>query len=130
MLITVRATSSSPLSFISNLSPLDSKASPRLRTSICRASCSVPRKPSNSTNQSWNLGLLSYDSKGAVFDPLRINPDVSGDRHDAWESFVALLTPTFESASSTKKDKPSSRGLVAAIKDSSIDFGDFFKGPL
>ncbi|XP_031255217.1 preprotein translocase subunit SECY, chloroplastic isoform X2 [Pistacia vera] len=42
---------------------------------------------------------------------------------------MSLLSPTFEST--TRKEKSSSaRGLAAAIEDSSIDFGDFFKGPL
>ncbi|GKV18180.1 hypothetical protein SLEP1_g28600 [Rubroshorea leprosula] len=130
----VTATSSSLLSFnisrFSTISPLDPKPSARPRSSICRASFGVHRKPTNSSSQSWNLGLLSYSSKGSVFDPLGINPDVSSGLKGAWEGFLALLMPTFESASSTKNDKPSNRGLAAAIEDSSIDIGDFFKGPL
>ncbi|GLU10342.1 hypothetical protein SLE2022_271560 [Rubroshorea leprosula] len=132
--IMVTATSSSLLSFnisrFSTISPLDPKPSARPRSSICRASFGVHRKPTNSSSQSWNLGLLSYSSKGSVFDPLGINPDVSSGLKGPWEGFLALLMPTFESAPSTKKDKYSSRGLAAAIEDSSIDFGDFFKGPL
>ncbi|GLT49635.1 hypothetical protein SLA2020_231800 [Shorea laevis] len=130
----VTPTSSSLLSFnicrFSAISPLDPKPSARPRSSICRASFGVHRKPTNSSSLSWNLGLLSYSSKGSVFDPLGINPDVSTGLKGAWEGLLALLMPTFESASSAKKDKPSSRGLAAAIEDSSIDFGDFFKGPL
>lgn len=61
MLITVReASSSSPLCFhnFSSISRLSPKSSPRLRTSLCRASLSVQRKPL-SADKSWNLGLLS-----------------------------------------------------------------------
>ncbi|KAF2318374.1 hypothetical protein GH714_006239 [Hevea brasiliensis] len=68
--------------------------------------------------------------ESSVFDPLGINSDVYCGLDSAWESILALLSPIFESASSTKKDKPSARGVAAAIEDSSIDFGDFFKGPL
>lgn len=95
-----------------------------------------------------------------------INSDSSSGLNAVWESFQCLFPQTFESASSTKKEKPTSaRGvaglsldlqiffyffkffrlqllplafsglltvleLSAAIEDSSIDFGDFFKGPL
>nr|CAD1840252.1 unnamed protein product [Ananas comosus var. bracteatus] len=42
-----------------------------------------------------------------------------------------LRSQTFESTSSSRKEKSSvSRGAAAAIEDSSIDIGDFFKGPL
>jgi protein transport protein SEC61 subunit alpha len=41
---------------------------------------------------------------------------------------VSLFPQAFESSSNTEKEKP--RGVAAAIEDSSIDFGDFFKGPL
>ncbi|XP_021277134.1 preprotein translocase subunit SCY1, chloroplastic isoform X2 [Herrania umbratica] len=129
MLITVREASSWPLSFnLSTLSHPNPKPSPLLKAYVCRASLTVHRKPSS--NQSWKLGLLSNSHKGSVFDPLGINPDVSG-LNGVWESFLALLTPTFESTSGTKKEKSSSaRGVAAAIEDSSIDFGDFFKGQL
>lgn len=96
----------------------------------------------------------------ANFDPLGINTDTSS----TWKNLVSLFPQTFESSSSTEKEKSnSSRGvagfilhfdsmnldyvcscilpirwltlvfrhwLTAAIEDSSIDFGDFFKGPL
>ncbi|XP_022731728.1 preprotein translocase subunit SCY1, chloroplastic isoform X3 [Durio zibethinus] len=129
MLITVREASSWPLSF--NLSSFSyPKPSPTLKNYVCRASLTVHRKP-NSNSQSWNCGLLSNGHKGSVFDPLVINPDVSSRLNGFWESFLALLTPTFESTSGTRKEKSSSaRGVAAAIEDSSIDFGDFFKGPL
>ncbi|KAK8490368.1 hypothetical protein V6N11_083517 [Hibiscus sabdariffa] len=125
MLITVREASC----FISSFSY--PKPSPTLGNYVCRASLTVHRKP-NSNSQSWNLGLLSNSQKGSVFDPLGINPDdSSGGLNGVWESFIALLAPTFESTSGTRKDKSSSaRGVAAAIEDSSIEFGDFFKGPL
>ncbi|KAL6578145.1 protein kinase-like protein scy1 [Orobanche minor] len=72
---------------------------------------------------------LQY-SEGPVFDPLGITSDVSNGVFDIWENLVALLSPASESSSGTKKDKSSARGVAAAIEDSSIDFGDFFNGPL
>ncbi|KAM7472846.1 hypothetical protein LguiA_011029 [Lonicera macranthoides] len=73
----------------------------------------------------------SFNSESAVFDPLGINPDKLSGLNSAWESVLGLLSQTFESASRTKRDKSSSgRGAAAAIEDTSIDFGDFFKGPL
>ncbi|KAM2350026.1 hypothetical protein ACFX1X_013469 [Malus domestica] len=143
MLITLRgAFSSSPLCFnnphsrshshshnhsFSHLTPSPSTA---LKRSVCKTSFSVRRKP-NSTTTSWKLGVLSSRSEASVFDPLGINSDVNSGVNATWESFVGILSQTFESASSSKKEKPTSaRGLAAAIEDSSIDFGDFFKGPL
>ncbi|XP_044472513.1 preprotein translocase subunit SCY1, chloroplastic [Mangifera indica] len=102
------------------------KLSSTLRNPICRAS--VQRQPNNSiaTPSSYSL---SQSCESSVFDPLGVNPDVCSSLNSAWESFVSLLSPSFEST--TKKEKSSSaRGLAAAIEDSSIDFGDFFKGPL
>ncbi|TQE13960.1 hypothetical protein C1H46_000382 [Malus baccata] len=141
MLITLRgAFCSSPLCFnnphsrshshnhsFSHLTPSPSTA---LKRSVCKTSFSVQRKP-NSTTTSWKLGVLSSRSEASVFDPLGINSDVNSGVNATWESFVGILSQTFESASSSKKEKPTSaRGLAAAIEDSSIDFGDFFKGPL
>ncbi|GMN64917.1 hypothetical protein TIFTF001_033977 [Ficus carica] len=131
MLITVReASSSSPLCFntFSSISHLTPNSSRRLRTSLCRASLSVQRKSLSS--KSWNFGLLSHSSEGSVFDPLGINSDVSSGLNATWESFISLISQTFESSSSTRNEKSSARGLAASIEDSSIDFGDFFKGPL
>ncbi|CAN6552250.1 unnamed protein product [Malus baccata var. baccata] len=116
----------SPYSF-SHLTPSPSTA---LKRSVCKTSFFVQRKP-NSTTTSWKLGVLSSRSEASVFDPLGINSDVNSGVNATWESFVGILSQTFESASSSKKEKPTSaRGLAAAIEDSSIDFGDFFKGPL
>lgn len=87
-------------------------------TSICRSSLSLNPKP--------NSDLHSNSCKTAVFDPLGISSDKSFGLNSAWDSFIGL----FESSSSTKRDKPLPRGVAAAIEDTSIDFGDFFKGPL
>ncbi|KAJ0031182.1 hypothetical protein Pint_14253 [Pistacia integerrima] len=114
-----------PLSF--NVSS-SKKPSSTLRNPICRASFSVQRQPNNATATS-SSNSLSHSCEGSVFDPLGINPDVRSSLNSTWESFMSLLSPTFEST--TRKEKSSSaRGLAAAIEDSSIDFGDFFKGPL
>ncbi|XP_061966471.1 preprotein translocase subunit SCY1, chloroplastic-like isoform X1 [Populus nigra] len=124
MLLTVReACPCSPISF--NLSRLNStRFSQRLKTSVCRASISVQPKPNA---KSWNSTLNSNSCESSSFDPLGINLDVPSSLNAAWESLLAFLSPILESASNTKKDK---RGVAAAIEDSSIDFGDFFKGPL
>ncbi|XP_011010034.1 PREDICTED: preprotein translocase subunit SCY1, chloroplastic-like isoform X1 [Populus euphratica] len=124
MLLTVRV--ACPCSSISfNLSHLNStRFSQRLKTSACRASFSVQPKPNT---KSWNSTLNFNSCESSSFDPLGINLDVPSSLNAAGESLLAFLSPIFESASSTKKDK---RGVAAAIEDSSIDFGDFFKGPL
>ncbi|KAJ6914225.1 preprotein translocase subunit SCY1 [Populus alba x Populus x berolinensis] len=124
MLLTVReACPCSPISF--NLSRLNStRFSQRLKTSVCRASFSVQPKPNT---KSWKSTLNSNSCESSSFDPLGINLDAPSSLNDAWESLLAFLSPILESASNTKKDK---RGVAAAIEDSSIDFGDFFKGPL
>ncbi|KAH7860694.1 hypothetical protein Vadar_016896 [Vaccinium darrowii] len=143
MVITVRkvcycaatssASSSWPLCF--NLSPLSLSSKshslrPRNSSSCIRASLSAQRKLA--TGPPWNLGLSSHSSGGVTFDPLGIGSDSStGLNVSPWESFLGLLSPQFESSSSPRKKKPSSTtGVAAAIEDSSIDFGDFFKGPL
>lgn len=131
-MLTVRQLSScSLLSF--NVSHLqNSRASPRVKyhTSICKASFSLKRKPSIFNTERWNLGLNSNSSEGSGFDPLGINSDKMFGFTDTWETFLDLLSQAFESSSSTRRDKSSARGVAAAIEDSSIELGDFFKGPL
>ncbi|MCD9561464.1 protein kinase-like protein scy1 [Datura stramonium] len=133
MLITVREISSSSLCFNSLISSTNSKQLHSLKvnrvTPICKASSlSFHKNSAANTAPSWNLGLFhstnSCDS--SVFDPLGINSGKS-----SWDNLVNLLSQTFESSSNTRKEKNSSaKGLAAAIEDTSIDFGDFFKGPL
>ncbi|EEF29204.1 protein translocase secy subunit, putative [Ricinus communis] len=143
MLITVReAAAASPFSPIClNLSSLSANpikykipsrpSSYRLKTCACRASFSLQNRPTSSTTTTTTTKPWNTNScEGSVFDPLGINTDEYSGVNAAWESILALLSPIFESASSTKRDKPSARGVAAAIEDSSIDFGDFFKGPL
>lgn len=94
----------------------------------CRASLGLHTKPT-----SWNSASLSSTTttscESSVFDPLGINPDKSWGLASAWDGVLGFFAQTFEST--TRKDRPSSaRGIAAAIEDSSIDFGDFFKGPL
>ncbi|KAI4344367.1 hypothetical protein L6164_011601 [Bauhinia variegata] len=130
MLTTARESWSSPLCLSHDLSyRLNSKTSRRLKSYGCRASFSVQRRP-NST-QSLGPGILSTSYEAANFDPLGINSDFSSALNSTCESLVSLFSQKYESSSSTGKGKPSSaRGVAAAIEDSSIDFGDFFKGPL
>ncbi|KAK3437767.1 hypothetical protein EUGRSUZ_C02439 [Eucalyptus grandis] len=100
-------------------------SSSKQRRWVCRASFGAQRKPS------LKLGLVSSNSsEGAVFDPLGIDSCHSSGLNSTWESFLDLFSPISESSSSTRREKTSSRGVAAAIEDSSIDFGDFFKGPL
>ncbi|KAF5947776.1 hypothetical protein HYC85_013733 [Camellia sinensis] len=135
MLITVREVCCCSSSSTSFGSLGFRQSSSRLPNSICRGSLAVPvrRKPTAS-GPTWNLGLRSNANscEGSVFDPLGIDSDNSLGLSDSpWESVLSFLSQKFESTSSTRKEKPSSaRGVAAAIEDTSIDFGDFFKGPL
>lgn len=47
-----------------------------------------------------------------MFDPLGINSDRLSDLHTAWDSVLDFLSQTFESASSTKKDRASPKGVA------------------
>lgn len=116
MLLTVREASLSNLYFNFSTSPLPRKAS------VCRASFTVDRKPNHSYNNQ------KYSS--SVFDPLGIEPDTYKGLGAACENVKSWFSQTYESTSSTRRDKALNRGAAAAIEDSSIDFGDFFKGPL
>ncbi|CAL1358551.1 unnamed protein product [Linum trigynum] len=115
--------------------------SPVLPTFLRRHTFSSRRNPirapavvvaAATTPKRWSTTLSSKSCEVPVFDPLGIESNGDSGLGDAWESFVSLLSPIFElgSSSSSRKDKPLPRGVAAAIEDSSIDFGDFFKGPL
>ncbi|KAK1275182.1 hypothetical protein QJS04_geneDACA003946 [Acorus gramineus] len=74
---------------------------------------------------------LASSIDGSAFDPLGINTEASLGGNASRGSIVDLISQTFQSTSSTRREKSSSaRGVAAAIEDSSIDIGDFFKGPL
>ncbi|PIA58888.1 hypothetical protein AQUCO_00400027v1 [Aquilegia coerulea] len=137
MLLMVKEASflSSPLYFnLTNLSPSSKTSRIPRRTLVCRASLTVERKPNNNNNNNnsiWKINLpFNKRFDASSFDPLGIDSDVSFRFNAAWDSILAFFSQTFESTSSTRKDRSSSRGVAAAIEDSSIDFGDFFKGPL
>ncbi|KAJ9548367.1 hypothetical protein OSB04_020910 [Centaurea solstitialis] len=76
-----------------------------------------------------NFLFSSFSScESSNFDPLGINSGKLSGLNSAWDSVLGLFAETFDS---TRNDKPSStKGVAAAIEDTSIDFGDFFKGPL
>ncbi|KAF6149088.1 hypothetical protein GIB67_018666 [Kingdonia uniflora] len=114
----------------SSLSRNTHQISPKQRRNlICRASFTVERKPDNPTLKISLPFNKRHDA--SVFDPLDINSDKTLGLNAAWESVVDIFTQTFESTTNSRRDKSSSsRGLAAAIEDSSIDFGDFFKGQL
>ncbi|PIN14735.1 Transport protein Sec61, alpha subunit [Handroanthus impetiginosus] len=90
---------------------------------ICGATLTVPSKNTSSSEKQCH--------ESSAFDPLGINPDGLSDLKTAWESVLELFSRPLKSTSGTRKDKASSpRGMAAAIEDTSIDIGDFFKGPL
>ncbi|CAI8587229.1 unnamed protein product [Vicia faba] len=92
--------------------PTKPNLSPRLLRSTSRQhNLSLRLRSSSSSNLSTSCDL-------ANFDPLGINPDLSS----TWKNLLTVFQ------TSSEKDKP--RGVAAAIEDSSIDFGDFFNGPL
>lgn len=134
MLVTVGEASSSPRCFFnySKHSLTRKTSSQRLPNSTCRASFAVNRQSNTTSTSPLDLALTSNSNDGSGFDPLGINSDNYSSLSTASESVLSFFTQTYESTStSTKKDKSSSpRGVAAAIENSSIDFGDFFKGPL
>ncbi|XP_051113468.1 preprotein translocase subunit SCY1, chloroplastic isoform X2 [Andrographis paniculata] len=132
MLISIRQISSSAFSTANtslnhkstskNLSKTSSYAAKTQRNSICRATLSIPGKSSSGSHN---------QSEISAFDPLGINPDGLSNLKKSWESGLELFSQTLMSTSGTRKDKVSSaKGVAAAIEDTSIDIGDFFKGPL
>lgn len=102
----------------------------RKETVTCRAALTV-----ENTGTKWGFSL-PFNSKNqqledAVFDPLGLNKETRGDIRSVWEYFVATFMQAMENSLSLKQERSSStRGLTASIEDSSIDVGDFFKGPL
>nr|GMD81438.1 preprotein translocase subunit SCY1, chloroplastic [Ipomoea batatas] len=129
MLITVREVSSLSHCFAAFNTPRSNRNS-----LVCRASSVRVHGNPSLTHQSWNLAHLLNpiaSSDNSVFDPLGINSSRSSHLNTAWESAVGFVLKAFESTSGTRKEKTSSaRRVAAAIEDTSIDFGDFFKGPL
>ncbi|GER52086.1 protein translocase secy subunit, partial [Striga asiatica] len=135
MLITVRQISSSLCSTtslthssVSNKHSFCAKPSKyalhkNCKKPICRATFTVSPKSTKRSHKE------SHES--SVFDPLGICPDGLSNLTTAWESALEYFSPTLRSSSGTRKEKSSSsRGVAAAIEDTSIDIGDFFKGPL
>lgn len=102
----------------------------RKKTVTCRAALTV-----ENTGTKWGFSL-PFKSKNlqledAVFDRLGLNKETHGDIQSVWEYFVAVFMQAMENSLSLKQETSSStRGLTASIEDSSIDVGDFFKGPL
>ncbi|MQL85543.1 hypothetical protein Taro_018065 [Colocasia esculenta] len=86
------------------------------------------------SSSSSSYGRFAQEGDVSAFDPLGLNNldtlDTSLGLKTAWDGVKHFFTQTFESTSSTKREKSSAKGVAAAIEDSSIDIGDFFKGPL
>uniref|UniRef100_A0A0E0LSX4 Preprotein translocase subunit SECY, chloroplastic n=1 Tax=Oryza punctata TaxID=4537 RepID=A0A0E0LSX4_ORYPU len=75
----------------------------------------------------------TLETAGPGFDPLGLYNDgpSRNDTQSPLSNFFGILSPVFGSSSGGRKEKSSyGRGAAAAIEDSSIDIGDFFKGPL
>ncbi|KAG6468061.1 hypothetical protein ZIOFF_072627 [Zingiber officinale] len=107
---------------------------------LCRASyLAAVNTETGRGSSSWDDLRLSSDggtrcikqSDLSNFDPLGLYKERTLGLGSFWESVLDFFSLTFESTSSPKKDRSSlKRGAAAAIEDSSIDIGDFFKGPL
>ncbi|CAD6265767.1 unnamed protein product [Miscanthus lutarioriparius] len=76
----------------------------------------------------------TLETAGPVFDPLGLYEEGSDSpSRSPLSTFFGILAPVFGSSSGggASREKASyGRGAAAAIEDSSIDIGDFFKGPL
>ncbi|KAL5229901.1 hypothetical protein ABZP36_028677 [Zizania latifolia] len=76
----------------------------------------------------------TLETAGPGFDPLGLyndGPSRPGAQSSPMSTFFGILSPVYGSSSGPRKDKSSyGRGAAAAIEDSSIDIGDFFRGPL
>ena len=57
-----------------------------------------------------------FSSEVSTFDPLGINPKEASGLSSIWESFLSVLSPSLESSSGSKRDKPSSgRGVAGPV---------------
>ncbi|EAZ06230.1 hypothetical protein OsI_28472 [Oryza sativa Indica Group] len=100
------------------------------RSASASASASAARRRGASLPCSPRCAL---ETAGPGFDPLGLYNDgpSRNDTQSPLSSFFGILSPVFGSSSGGRKEKSSyGRGAAAAIEDSSIDIGDFFKGPL
>lgn len=62
------------------------------------------------------IGMSLFSSEAATFDPLGINPKEASGLSSIWESFLSVLSPSLESSSGSKRDKPSSgRGVAGPL---------------
>ncbi|KAG6427827.1 hypothetical protein SASPL_112074 [Salvia splendens] len=93
------------------------------KKSICRATLTIHKNNSTSNN--------NQSCESSSFDPLGIDPGGFSSIKTAWESVLEVFSQISEGNSGNRKEKASSaRGVAAAIEDTRIDVGDFFKGPL
>lgn len=117
------------INYTSNLNINTPKTKKNHNFFICKATLITNTKPNSVLGTSSTWDTQSCDS--SVFDPLGFGSDKVSDLRSAWDCLLGLVSEKFASSSSTRKEKASSaRGVAAAIEDTSIDFGDFFKGPL
>ncbi|XP_074276330.1 preprotein translocase subunit SECY, chloroplastic [Silene latifolia] len=134
MLIRVAETCASSTSSLISFSLFSSPSNfyHKPRNYGCFLSKPISWKHNSRVTATLSSSTTSTSTRGtSIFDPLGIEQDNSWDIARMWDSVTCFLAQTFESTSGAKKDRSSSgRGVAAAIEDSSIDFGDFFKGPL
>ncbi|KAL1548890.1 protein kinase-like protein scy1 [Salvia divinorum] len=91
--------------------------------SYCRATLTIHQNNYTRNN--------NQSCESSSFDPLGIDPGGFSAIKTAWESVFEVFSQVSEGNSGTRKEKASSaRGVAAAIEDTRIDVGDFFKGPL
>ncbi|CAH9144950.1 unnamed protein product [Cuscuta epithymum] len=88
----------------------------------------LPRRNQNSRLICRASGLRVHGKLNLAL----LNPKSRCDQvSTAWESAIEFVLEAFKSTSDTRKGRTSSaRRVAAAIEDTNIDFGDFFKGPL
>ncbi|CAM0911343.1 unnamed protein product [Alopecurus aequalis] len=75
----------------------------------------------------------TLETAGPAFDPLGLYTEDPSSSHyqSPLSTFFGILYPVFGSSSGSRKERSSyGRGAAAAMEDSTIDIGDFFKGPL
>ncbi|XP_078170830.1 SECY homolog 1 isoform X1 [Carex rostrata] len=82
------------------------------------------------TSSTSSFPRIASETVASEFDPLGLNKETSYGFVSAMESIMDLFFPTLESTTPRKEKSSLNRGAAAAIEDSSIDIGDFFKGPL
>ncbi|KAF3794239.1 Preprotein translocase subunit [Nymphaea thermarum] len=103
---------------------------PKPITHSTRATLSLRRFTTNFSSI-FSFPRRSEQADVLGFDPLGLYPDLPAEGNTSWIGFLDEYVNRLEGTSRAKQEKSSAaKGVAAAIEDSSIDFGDFFRGPL